>query len=275
MEQNELKLLTLNIGELEISLPYIGSFPLIIKKGARFRKFHSYIEKENYDVIMLQEISQTTRTRLIKKLHHRYPYAAFDTSRKLFRGDLLILSRFPITEQKFVPYRANTLFERIPITKGVLKATIEVSGRTITLFNTHLTSVGLTQSGTTARVERIRSEQIRDVLQFLHKQEHPVILAGDMNAGPETSPDNYEQLVSTFVDMFEFCDIPHEGHITWTPTNPYTQKIYMSSPDQQVDGFYIQAKDIVRLNADFYVEVVLKNPVVSDHYGVHMGITFN
>lgn len=275
MEQNELKLLTLNIGELEISLPYIGSFPLIIKKGARLRRFISFIEKENYDVIMLQEISQSTRMRVMKKLHHMYPYSAFDTSYKLFRGDLLILSKFPITEQTFVPYSANTLFERIPITKGVLSATIEVAGRTITLFNTHLTSVGLTQSGTTPRVERIRSEQIRDILQFLHTQKHPVILAGDMNAGPETSPDNYKQIVSTFVDMFEFCDIPHAGRITWTPTNPYTQKIYKSSPDQQVDGFYIQAKDIVRLNADFYVEVVFKDTVVSDHYGVHLGITFN
>jgi hypothetical protein len=70
MEQNELKLLTLNIGELEISLPYIGSFPLIIKKGARLRRFISFIEKENYDIIMLQEISQSTRVRVIKKLHH-------------------------------------------------------------------------------------------------------------------------------------------------------------------------------------------------------------
>jgi sphingomyelin phosphodiesterase len=56
----------------------------------------------------------------------------------LIDGGLLTISRFPITEQRFQPFRFGVLSDTLAM-KGVLYTRIELEKeRTLHLFNTHL-----------------------------------------------------------------------------------------------------------------------------------------
>ena len=68
-----------------------------------------------------------------------------------------------------------------------------------------------------AAMEQIRAAQIQQIVDSTDSSEK-TLLVGDLNAGPDSSPDNYQQVLDAgFVDTF------FSNGITWDPANPLVE----------------------------------------------------
>jgi len=126
--------------------------------------------------------------------HHLLPIAAWW---KPSNGGVFIASKWPITSSANMAYRACRGADCLAA-KGVQYARIEkrVDGRSklYHVFGTHLQAWG------GAEAAEVRSQQAREIVAFVERQEipstEPVILAGDMNTrGPSTQL--FEELLAT------------------------------------------------------------------------------
>lgn len=89
-----------------------------------------------------------------------------------------ILSRFPVKEVHRMHYSLEGKTEP----RGVIEAVLDVGGRDVAVFCTHLSV------GTNETANRMRStEQLRALVAQATAAKRPVILCGDFNATPDTS----------------------------------------------------------------------------------------
>lgn len=101
---------------------------------------------ENYDIICLQEMfgSLTSRREALIKyasrsglfFHVDVPSPSF-FSKNIIDGGLLILSRFPIVESEFRPFKYTVLSCSV-VEKGILYSKIKIKDSHIAIFNVHL-----------------------------------------------------------------------------------------------------------------------------------------
>jgi len=84
--------------------------------------------------------------------------------------------------------------EKIFTSKGFYQVNLDIPGiGGLTIINVHMTAGGLRTHPEGKRSMDIRSRQIRQLLQHL-PDDQPAIITGDINAGPESSQENYLQL---------------------------------------------------------------------------------
>ena len=88
-------------------------------------------------------------------------------------------------------------------------------------------------------MEHIRALQIRQLLGSLDGA-MPTLLAGDLNAGLETSRTNYAEIISRgFIDAFVSCG--GQG-ITWDPDNPLVANHGENHlPAQRIDHVFLDS----------------------------------
>ena len=120
-------------------------------------------------------------------------------------------------------------------------------------------------------------EQLVDYTQILDK----TILAGDLNAGSETSSRNYQQLISAgYHDLFAGLGAQD---ISWDPANPLVkQGNEPHLPAQRIDHVFtdkalFDCLQVVEAKIIFTEHCVTTNtgPVpLSDHYGVSVDIEY-
>ena len=144
----------------------------------------------------------------------------------------------------------------------------------IKLVNFHASAGGKKAHPESQEMEDIRSLQIQQILDSLDTKEK-VLLVGDLNAGPHTSTENYQQVLQAkFTDAFHSAS---EGEITWDPVNPLVQfGIESHLPPQRIDHIFINGPLGTRLKPIkteiILDETILHSPIgkipLSDHYGV-------
>lgn len=207
------------------------------------------------DVVALQEVDKhwSSRSRFVdqaavlgEKLDMRVRFAPIYSLDPLEEGQprreygLAILSRFPIT------YHKNHLLSRISsqepekgvqLLPGFPEAVINLHGQKIHLFNTHLSWLD----------PELRMKEVEEMLDVIKEADHPVVLAGDMNALPD-SPE-MRRLRERLTDTFEAAG---EG-------NGYTYPV--PEPLRRIDYIFVSRE--IR---------VLDSRVIplegSDHFGV-------
>lgn len=202
------------------------------------------------DIICLQEFFHAKlQYKFYSSLKSMYPHASgfAKTGIKLRLGnELLILSKFPIRDEKMARFDHATFGERVFTSKGMYKINIEIPGiEKLQLITFHMTAGGLLNHPESKKMEAIRSAQIRQLLEF-STEDIPAILAGDLNAGPETSKDNYNLLLQKgLIDAFTRGN--GDG-ITWDPMNPLVASGNENHlPSQRIDHIFLNQKAAIRL----------------------------
>lgn len=174
------------------------------KKGSFRNQMMNAIQKENADVICLQEFFQCyapdyfpENIQPLEKMGYKYHYFAPSsiTVNGLFQTGLAIFSKYPITDSGYFKTISGGHSE------GFNYADIKFHNKTIRIFNTHLESIGINRSdyndvGKTETVRSIfgklkksyyiRSRQASQLRQELDRSAYPVILCGDLDDVPNS-----------------------------------------------------------------------------------------
>ena len=231
------------------------------------------------DIIFLQEIFHYKLQKLIHGLlDHEYPYVTGIITPGLkpkLGNELLILSRYPVADVKLVPFNNAPLEEKIFTCKGYYHSTVTIPELgNIELINFHTTAGGMNAHPEHDRMEGIRHSQISQLLSYAGTLDK-VILAGDLNAGPQTSIRNYQQVLQAgFIDTF--AEVRASG-CSWDPENPLVAKGRESHlPAQRIDHIFISAalaESLQPAEARIVLTGSQLEPAdttrpLSDHYGV-------
>lgn len=143
------------------------------KRNYRTRPLISQIRETAPDVLLLQEYTPAWRMALEKALAMEYPYRT-GVARVDSYG-VAIYSRLPLLEEQFFALpRARDDYPQ-------LRATIELNGAPLVLYNVHLRSPGSIGSVLTQRA------QVADLLALLAEESRPCVVAGDLNATGQTA----------------------------------------------------------------------------------------
>ena len=245
------------------------------------------IRKLNPDIVCIQELfHHDLQQQFYSWLHAQYSHAA-GFAKKGFKlrlgNELILLSRFPLTGGKHMRFRHASLEERLFTSKGSYRVFVTIPGvGEIQLINFHLTAGGIRQHPEHPVMENIRSLQIQQLLSMLSPG-IPVILAGDLNAGPDVSIVNYEQILKAgFIDAF--AESGGTG-ITWDPANPLVANHGENNlPPQRIDHIFLNSMAAKILKPDTGRVVLnalgihLKDNhliPVSDHYGIQVDFRIN
>jgi endonuclease/exonuclease/phosphatase family metal-dependent hydrolase len=169
---------------------------------ARYVRIADALERQNSDVVLLQEV-WSQRSRQAVPAGWEWSIASAEPVSCFFRRNgLVCLSRFPILQGEFRPFRSASWPDSL-VEKGALKITIDLGGgRRLNLWNVHL------QAGKAARA---RSHQIGELVEWVRQAEDGQIgdiIAGDFNCTPE-SPE-YAQLVRALGQ--DVCELANQRH---------------------------------------------------------------
>ncbi len=187
------------------------------------------IRQQDPDIVALQEVDRLrSRSGKVDQvvylaenlgMYWAYSPSYFDVETKEGRGMYgnAILSKYPI-----VSNYAHTLWRRGHLNPGeydwviekrsILETKIDVNGRLINVFSTHLS--------TTADQREIQTAEIRTLLSQVRG---PKILMGDFNAIPQDSEMKY--LLSRYVDVLENSPIKGSQRATWPNGSKSTEAI--------------------------------------------------
>ena len=231
------------------------------------------------DIIFLQEIFHYKLQKLIYSLlAHEYPYITGITTpgfKPRLGNELLTLSRFPVAGVKLMRFTRAPMEEKIFTSKGFYHSTVAIPKLgNIDLINFHTTAGGVNTHPEHTRMEDIRHSQISQLLAYAGSLDR-VILAGDLNAGPQTSTGNYQQVIQAgFIDSF--ANEQARG-FSWDPENPLVANGNESHlPAQMIDHIFI-SKNLAGMLRPVTANIVLTGDKdkstqeirpLSDHYGV-------
>ncbi len=243
------------------------------------------------DVICLQEVFRKPhRAFLAETLAGVYPHAAGVERRGLPLGTgLMMLSRHPIETARIREFRAAFLEERLAIRMGMLVSVLRLPdiGR-CRVINLHLAAGGMFGHPESVKAEEVRRRQIGEVLRAAGEPGPELtIIAGDFNAGPDSSAVNYRHLLDAgYLDAFAEAKVlsgqPPAMEMTWDPANPMISgELNRSLPRQRIDHVFLRREGMAgrRLGAarivlsERRVALAGEGPVpVSDHYGLCVDI---
>ena len=236
-----MKLITLNTwGKCG---PYQERWNFLLKELARLKP----------DLLCLQEVVDDGLTQKLQKL------LGLTHTVSAYKAGLLVMSRFPILEQRVLIYQDHSPFETKD-ERRVILAKIKIQNQELMITNTHLTW----------RVEDrlIRDEQVRELLEAVEEAELPSIICGDLNDVPDSlalkqiQTAGYENLIQNY----------HPKPITWDNQNLFIQTHKVKFPNRQID-YILMHQTTSKILKPKSCEVVFNRPnekliYPSDHYGL-------
>ena len=274
-----LRILSLNTGLLKFfgrsfPTPYVAERALALP---------GRIASLNCDIVLLQEIyGNTYRQNLAESLKHRFPFAIAPRKTRNFglQNGLMVLSRYPATGTLEL-FRDAPFDETLFDSKGVLISQHQLPGDAqLTILNLHTTAGGTFSHPESAKIENFRSRQIQQVIERANGINSPLIIAGDLNAGPGVSEINFREVLDAgFVSVHDLIS-PESKDITWDPLNKLNSNgPHQVCPPQRIDHVFLRASDhrdrtvralssVICLEEPI-VQIAGANPVsISDHYGI-------
>jgi len=233
------------------------------------------------DIICLQELFHPRlQQQLYGMLKSDYLYSNgfAETGFRLRLGnELLIISKFPLQEGKLFRFFNASIEEQLFTSIGFYSTLLDGPVGKMQLVNMHMTAGGLCNHPEDQHMEKIRSNQIRQLMNTV-SNEIPTLLVGDLNAGPETSQNNYHAVLDAgFTDAF--AKIGSSG-VTWDPSNPLVASSNENNlPAQRIDHIFLNQMALkllipvsgnIVLN-DQSIELPNSSKIpISDHYGLNI-----
>lgn len=274
-----LRLLSLNAGLLTMLGRSIPS-PFV---GERLAQLPQEIRKTGADVVLLQEVyGDAARRSVANALLDLYPHGIYPRKRRRWglENGVMTLSSYPASGRTIL-FRDAPLDESFLDSKGFLHSSHQLEdGVTLHILNAHTTAGGLFHHPEDPRTDRIRRRQIRQILDENDKLSSPVIIAGDINAGPGVSETNFRQILDAgFVSIHDLMN-GVSVQPTWDPLNALNSGgPHRNCPPQRIDHIFVRAQDLnCALIEPISSQICLQDPVVSvngkqrvsisDHYGL-------
>jgi len=145
-----------------------------------------------------------------------------------------------------------------------LWAEFEAAGEKLLFFNTHFS--WKLEDGAS------RKRQAGELVKFIRDtaKETPAVLAGDLNAPPDS--EEIQRLIreGNFTDVFQLLN-PHEKGFTWDNRNPYAAGANHDLPDRRIDQILVRGQGKC-LGQPYVCSLVFTEPQdgvwASDHFGV-------
>lgn len=279
----KVRLLSLNAGLLQLlgrstPAPYVPE--RLIALPAELRKMKA-------DVVVLQEVYGSSRRRwLAEALKDIYPFAIYPRKRRFLglENGLMTLSRYPASGYLEL-FADAPIDEALFDSKGLLVTGHQLpKALSLNIVNLHTTAGGMLQLPEHESINLIRSRQVTQILVRTASLSSPVIIVGDLNAGPGVSEINFRQVTEAgFVSAHDFIH-GQSSEATWDPANPLNANgPHKVCPPQRIDHFFIRGTDLAenRLKP-LSSTICLKDSVVpipgrtavtvSDHFGLFVEI---
>jgi endonuclease/exonuclease/phosphatase family metal-dependent hydrolase len=239
------------------------------------------------DIVALQEVyRQQHREFILAELRDVFPHFAYRRERhnRGIENGLMTLSRTPAIGSLTLFHDA-TIDEKLLDNKGALLCRIELKGGgSLILINLHTTAGSFLLHPEAPKTNRIRSRQIAQMLALAASEAGVTILAGDFNAGPGVSEENFRQvLAAEFESAYDLTHPPDQVY-TWDPANRLNSSgPHRSSPPQRIDHVFIRKSDLAGGRIGLLrcevccVEAIVPTPqgeqvTVSDHYGLQVDL---
>jgi endonuclease/exonuclease/phosphatase family metal-dependent hydrolase len=281
-----LRILSLNAGLLELfgrSLPV----PFVPERLAALPE---HVRKTGCDIALFQEVYNNPRRRwLAESLKDIYPFAIYPRKKRYFglENGLMTLSRFPASGDLEL-FADAPLDETLFDSKGMLVTKHQISKNiALNIVNLHTTAGGMFRLPEHQATDCIRSRQIRQILDRARTLGSPLVVAGDLNAGPGVSEDNFRQMVEAgFVSLHDLLH-GQTSEVTWDPENPLNSSgPHKACPPQRIDHFFVKSMELAQNHfKPVSSTICLKEPAVqiqgkmpftvSDHFGICVEIDFS
>jgi endonuclease/exonuclease/phosphatase family metal-dependent hydrolase len=271
----ELSLLTFNVW---------GVPGLTRRAVARFAEIGQKLATAGHDIVALQEMWDARSAKILETAKYRYHTTSPHFPGLQGRGGLVILSKHPIIEQHWHPYRHYGGVERL-VEKGALLARIQLpSGRSVVIVNTHLVSpperlshLFLSADG----VRDVRLRQIKELSAFIRQKTKPedeVYVLGDFNAG-ENSPEYDLAHLEFGEDLFR-CRLPRDPLLNTLPSefqgmtyDPLRNREAYSNQRNRLDYIFAHGGDNQNRSLDVSLFGTNSEQPLSDHFGVTVRIS--
>jgi len=283
LKTHSLRCVTFNAWALPVRIPSQ-------EKRRRLKRLPQALAELDADIIVLQEMFDVrARRKLLRELCPPYSTTADAMGdRRILKlvkidatGGLLVLSRLPITNSRFIPHPAGLgkkPDERVG-RKGAMFVQLETPLGPVTLFAIHL------YAGTKSVDTQVRDAQLAPLLKQLENEANgsPVLLAGDINTSPTVrypeppGQDNplapeYGALVDAgFVDPLPPNPTPASLSATWVPSrNRYAALAYQETKsDERYDYILVRPGISHEWNVKHAGTVIDgDDSYLSDHVGV-------
>ncbi len=280
----KLRIVTLNAGLLSVLGGRLEFAPFVAE---RLAALPAALRRLDADVVALQEVyRQEHRELILAQLRDVFPHVAYRRERRNrgIENGQLTLSRTPVTGSLTL-FRDATIDEKVVDNKGVLSCRIDLGGGGgLLLLNLHTTAGSFLLHPEAPKTNRVRSRQIRQALSLAAPEAGPTILAGDLNAGPGVSEENFRQVLAAGYDSaYDLTHAPDQV-CTWDPANRLNSNgPHKTSPPQRIDHVFLRRTDLaagrIRLlqSAICCSEETVPTPAgevvsVSDHYGLQVDL---
>lgn len=260
---------------MKIKIITINCFdtPLSPRRTARIDHLVSELIKLNADILCFQELIFIKRVIRISKIFEKLGYQTFFTpGKRINRGGLLFVSRYPIINSEYVKYQNQATpfsFQQTDrlLKKGYQKIKLEIESKVVTLINTHLVSLYKTIS---SKEKRILLKQLAELMNDLTIEKERTIVAGDFNI---SFSENMYKDMDEKANLYD--PLRDEDIITVSKENTQRKNFYKIRKDTRLD-YILLSKDLkntsqkVILN-DLY-RLKRKNIHLSDHFGLMMEV---
>ncbi len=270
MSKTILSILTLNVWGLKI-----GPWSIARNVNDRIRRISRDVHDLQPDVVAFQEVWCDTIARFLVT-SMRYPYFSYRPQRKKLKGrlgnGLLVLSKFPILEEKGAAFSCFTRPDEFFANKGFLLTQIETPGGIFYLLNTHM-GAGRNPSDTCRRMKQL--EEMLTEANGLSRH-FPIFLAGDFNFN-EDSPE-YSYLRSWMnsnwdekgLDTFRHIHPDEKGH-TFFMERSYVKERSTHDRDERLDYVFTLISKRNRCSVKIKSSDIVLNDAnhpISDHAGL-------
>lgn len=239
------RILTLNAGLLRLFGGRVETAPQV---EARACALGSQLRRMDADILLLQEVYKRRHNKqLIAELNDIYPWIAHDGRRRFLSLDnsLMAFSRSRMSSSLEL-FRAAPGHEKLFDNKGILICRIDIGGSApLTVLNIHTTAGGPWLHPESAWVDRIRGQQIDQILQAASVEQGNVVIAGDLNAGPGVSDGNFRSVIQAgFVSVHDWL-YPSAPEFTWEPANRLNVAgPHKMCPPQRIDHIFVKSADV-------------------------------
>ncbi len=260
----ELKVLTLNVWGVKWGASKLRSerIPLIRDYLAA-----QAADPQGWDVILLQEVWSAGDQALLAQAGYAFSSTAHV---KTVRPGLMVLSRFPILEAGFEPYRT-----RVPLgwefaflsKRGLLWSKIAVPGmsRPLWVGNTHLTANYGKQGMRT--FEETRTKQLSEAALLVGDalKHGPVLFGGDLNTAPQDTL--WKRMSEIGFEGFSCAMFPPHS-CTFGPPNSF---VPAEKAEGHLDHLFVSVRDFEPADGQVVLtetaQIKGRSVNLSDHFG--------
>ena len=167
----------------------------------RLDEVDAWLQEMEPDIVFLQEILPSLADNEVEAINGLFPYRASQTTAERMYGNLL-LSRYPILSEENLPGEGVPAQHRF---------TLDINGRVVAVYNVHMAQpFGKNRlsflpdsfiTGTIFRYDnRVRNQEIRQLLSLIEREQLPFIVAGDFNMSDDTAI--YQEISAVMIDSF-------------------------------------------------------------------------